>query len=102
MADLRTGALETFQLHASPVAALKYDISGRFFVSGASENAVSFVNAQIHATPEVAGDVFKDYDEAPSGRGVLDIAVSNQTIAVCGHSANIRVWHTSDPKSFYL
>ena len=100
--DMRSGQVETLKLHQSPVHALKYDGSGRFFLSGAAENSVQIVNAMIRAEPEEAAPVFSDYDPASEKRGVIGFATSTQTIAACGYSSVIRVWHVSDPKGLFV
>ena len=100
--DMRSGLVNTMKLHQSPVHALKYDISGRFFLSGAAENSIQIVNAMISADPEEATPIFTDYDASAEKRGVISFATSNQTIAACGHSSMIRVWHVAEPKGLFV
>lgn len=102
MVDLRSGQVDPLVLHKSPVHALKFDLSGRFFMSGAAENSMQVVNAMITAQPEESTKLFSDFDGAAAKRGVLAFGTSKQTIAACGYSSNIRIWHVSDPKGLFV
>jgi WD40 repeat protein len=97
--DIVSGMRQTLKLHKSPVTALHYDQSGRFFMSGAMENKIKIVNAKLDAEIEESGNLFTDYDSLAPHRGILSFATSKHTVAACGYSENIRIWHTSDPQS---
>jgi WD40 repeat protein len=100
--DLIAGKGQSVQLHRSPVAALSYDASGRFFMSGAAENEVKIVNAKMDAEVEEAVRLFSDYNAEAANKGVLAFAAAKQTIAAAGFSGNVRVWNVSDPRSLLV
>ena len=102
MVDLRSGQVDPLVLHKSPVHALKFDLSGRFFMSGAAENSMQIVNAMITAPPEESTRLFSDFNPHANKRGVLAFGTSKQTIAACGYSSMIRIWHVSDPKGLFV
>jgi WD40 repeat protein len=95
--DIISGQYQTLDLHQSPVRAITYDVSGRFFLTGARENCVRIVNAKWDAEIENVEPVFGCYDENIEPRGVLAIAAGKQTIAAGGFSGNLRIWHASNP-----
>jgi hypothetical protein len=87
------------KLHKSPVRALHYDLSGRFFLSGPIGNRIKIVNAKFDADVEESDSLFTGYNSNAMNRGLLGFATSKRTIAACGYSENIRVWHSSNPKT---
>lgn len=97
--DLRSSEFDTFQLHKSPIRALRFDKSGRFFLSGSSSNSVKVVNAIIRDEPRKLDRIFSDYESArpPDRRGILSFATSNHTIVASGYSDMLRVWHVTEP-----
>jgi WD40 repeat protein len=97
--DIISGQHQELQLHDGAVRAVAYDAAGRFFMTGGQENRVRVVNAKLDADAEEAGGVFSDYDDAAECRGVLALAAAKQTIAACGYSGNVRIWHASSPRS---
>jgi WD40 repeat protein len=100
--DLIAGRGQSIQLHKSPVAALSYDASGRFFMSGVAENNVKIVNAKMDAEVEETARLFSDYNTEAANRGTLAFATAKQTIAAAGYSGNVRVWNVSDPRSLLV
>jgi WD40 repeat protein len=99
--DVVSGMRQKLKLHKTPVTALHYDQSGRFFMSGAMENRIKIVNAKLDAEIEESGNLFTDYDPMAPRRGLLSFATSKHTVAACGYSENVRIWHTSDPQRLY-
>jgi WD40 repeat protein len=95
MLDVISGKGHAISLHKSAVRALHFDQSGRFFMSGAMENRIKIVNGKIDAEIEESGNLFSDYVPHAPKRGLLAFATSKRTIAACGYSENIRIWHTS-------
>ncbi|OHT16857.1 hypothetical protein TRFO_41520 [Tritrichomonas foetus] len=100
MLDLKSGSLQTMYIHESPVSAIKFDASGRFFVSAAADNRLQIVNAKVESVPQDLNGVFSDYIMSEEGkRGVTDIELTNHTIVACGYSSFAHVWRVSDPFS---
>jgi WD40 repeat protein len=101
MLDIAAGRHQTLALHKTPVQALQYDPSGRFFMSGAGENRIKIVNAKVEAEIEESGNLFQDFDGTAAQKGICQFAIANQTIAACGYSSTIRVWHVADPRRLF-
>jgi WD40 repeat protein len=95
--DIVSGQHQSLGLHEAAVRAVAYDVSGRFFLTSACENAVRVVNAKWDADVEDAGPVFADYDESAEQRGVLALATAKRTIAAGGFSGNLRIWQATNP-----
>lgn len=95
--DLRSSELDSWQLHKAPVRALRFDKSGRFFLSGSSSNSVKVVNAIIKDEPSTLDNIFSDYNSLDDRRGILSFAASNHTIIAAGYSDMLRVWHVTEP-----
>lgn len=102
--DLRSQDFVSYKLHESPVTVLKFDSSQRFFISGSADNQLKVVNAQVDSTPQTLKKVFSTYDQIPDDepKGVLDIAISDQSIVAVGYSPTIHAWTMNEPRGLYM
>lgn len=115
--DLKNESIvKTIKAHDTPISTLKYDNSGRFYLTGSRENCIKVINSQIDAEPCVLPNVFSDYDEfhfysdeslsdmdptlfalSSLRKGILTTDISNNTIVSCGYSTNAHIWMVTDP-----
>ncbi|KAK8891737.1 hypothetical protein M9Y10_028957 [Tritrichomonas musculus] len=120
MVDLKNNeVMQSINVHKSPVSVLKFDNSGRFFISGSADNNIKITNAKVEREPFELSNAFSDYDvfgldttnsavtgmnEYPgiyglgaSQRGVLSVDITGNTLVTCGYSSNVHVWMVTDP-----